>query len=548
MRKCVMQAIVCAIPAMFFASIANAQESDEAPQSAPVEAKAERQLDIRQYHIEGNSVLPRTVVEDAVLPYLGPQRPVSDVEKARAALEKAYRTHGYEAVGVEIPAQDVRDGVVKLKVVELKVGRLRVVDSRYFSPQDIKDRVPSLKEGAVPNYRDVAQEMVAVNKSADRTITPTLRAGGEPDTIDVDLRVEDRLPLHATMELNDRRSSSTDRLRLSGSLSFSNLFQLEHSLNLQGQFTPETPSQSWMASASYVVPLRDTPFTFVGYAVHSKSDVMATGGIGVLGTGNMFGLRALYNAMTGEPGSAFLHQFALGLDYKDFQEDLIADDAKAKTPIHYYPLSLGYTLSHSTESYNFDLGLVLSTGLRGLGSSSARYGEKRYTAEANWTTLKFNTSYSRKLFGDWLASAKLSAQFAGEALISNEQYAAGGLDSVRGYLESQQLGDDGIGGQLQIETPSMHHWSSGVLNEWRLFAFADGAMLRIYNPLTYSDASLEDQASHTELGSAGIGTRFRAFEYFNASVALAVPLIDRKSVPTDIDGHVRVLFRVWAEL
>src|SRR5690606_36330817 len=136
--------------------------------------------------------------------------------------------------------------------------------------------------GQVPNYKQVPREIAAVNKSADRSITPALRAGDTPGTVDVDLSVEDQLPLHGSLELNDRNSSRTKRLRLSASVRYANLFQSEHSLSLQGQMTPQAPEESWIVSGSYVAPIQNTPFTLVAYGVHSDSDVAAINSIGVI--------------------------------------------------------------------------------------------------------------------------------------------------------------------------------------------------------------------------------------------------------------------------
>jgi hypothetical protein len=73
----------------------------------------EVKFDVYEYQVEGNTVLPPTSVEKAVYEFLGPERTIDDVEKARAALEKAYRNAGFSTVIVSIPEQQVNEGVVK---------------------------------------------------------------------------------------------------------------------------------------------------------------------------------------------------------------------------------------------------------------------------------------------------------------------------------------------------------------------------------------------------------------------------------------------------
>lgn len=512
--------------------------ADAAPQT--VRVQDERRIDVFNYAVTGNTVLSRTDIETAVTPYLGPQRTLGDVEAARLALIKAYHAKGYETVDVRIPQQDPTRGNIRFEVVELKVGRLRVDGARYFSPDDIKARVPSLAEGVAPNYRDVSEQIAAVNKSSDRLITPTLTAGAAPGTVDVTLNVEDQLPIHGSVELNDRASNRTKRLRLAAGIGYSNLFQLGHSVNLQAQMTPEDIGESAVVSASYVAPIENTPFTVVAYGVHSDSDVAAIGGINVLGSGDIAGLRGIYTATSGGRDGVVVHQVTAGVDYKSFKEDLVVGSDRAKTPIDYMPITFQYALNWRTPGHQLELGAGVNMGFRGLDGTDAEFELKRFGARANWAVLTGNAAYTRTLESDWRLSARTAVQYAGKPLISNEQFSAGGLDSVRGYYESQEIGDDGIYVQLQAETPSFHEISGGWLDEARLFGFLDGADMRTYMPLG-------EQGKYASLASAGVGVTGRALGVVNASVLLAYPLIDRSSTLTDIGDHTRVSARLWTE-
>src|SRR5271165_6735986 len=60
-----------------------------------------RTFDVEAYDIDGAKLLPTVEVEAAVYPFLGPGRTAQDIDNARAALEKAYRDHGYQSVVVE---------------------------------------------------------------------------------------------------------------------------------------------------------------------------------------------------------------------------------------------------------------------------------------------------------------------------------------------------------------------------------------------------------------------------------------------------------------
>ena len=135
-------------------------------------------------------------------------------------------------------------GVVILRVVESRVDRLKVTGSRYFSLGRIKEKVPALAEGQVLNVPR-AQEQLAklADETGDRKVTPVMRAGSTPGTVEVDLQVEDQLPLHGSVELNARNSVNTSRLRLIGQIRYDNLWQRLHSASLQYQVRRKTPTK-----------------------------------------------------------------------------------------------------------------------------------------------------------------------------------------------------------------------------------------------------------------------------------------------------------------
>jgi len=136
---------------------------------------AENGFDVMEYRVEGNNVLQAIDIERAVYPFLGERKTIKDVEAAREALEKAYHDKGYLTVLVNIPEQRVSRGVVTLNVTEAPVGRLRIVGSRYFSLGYIRDTVPALAEGSVPNFPEVQKQLAQVNRSSDRRVTPRRR-------------------------------------------------------------------------------------------------------------------------------------------------------------------------------------------------------------------------------------------------------------------------------------------------------------------------------------------------------------------------------------
>ena len=131
-RGSALRAILRRAPQAFVLTAAiNAAWAQAAPEAAPAAATATdaRRVNINEYIVRGNTVLEARDIERAVYPYLGPDRTLADIESAREALQAIYQDRGYQSVYVDLPEQQVADGIVFLQVSETKVGRVRVAVS-----------------------------------------------------------------------------------------------------------------------------------------------------------------------------------------------------------------------------------------------------------------------------------------------------------------------------------------------------------------------------------------------------------------------------------
>lgn len=505
-------------------------EAVEAAGTQPVEMP----IYIREYRVQGARELPRIEVEEAVYPYLGPGRTSADVEAARAALEQAYRDKGYQAVSVQIPPQP-RSSVVVFQVLEGKVGKLRVKGSRYFSLDEIKKQAPSLQEGKVVNFNNVTKDIVALNQWSDRRVTPELRAGEEPGTVDIDLNVKDTLPLHASLELNNRYSANTTPLRLSGSVSYTNLWQLGHSIGTSFQISPEDLSEVKVFSGYYIARLPSIDWlTLMVTGTKQESNVSTLGSVAVAGRGEVIGARAIISL---PPGKNFYQSISLGFDYKHFDQDVTLAGELTEAPITYFPFSVNYGATWSDKTYTteFNAGLIFS--IRGWGSDELEFENSRHKADGSFIYLRGDLSHTHDLPGGAEIFGKVQGQIASQPLVSSEQFGGGGLGTARGYLEAEALGDNAIFGTLELRSPTLLGWLPGEGHEWRVYAFVDAGLATLHEPLP-------EQESRFSLASFGVGSRMQLFHYVNGSVDLAIPMTSL----TETRAYRPFLsFRIWAD-
>src|SRR5262249_31668785 len=158
---------------------------------------------------------------------------------------------------------------------------------RYFSGRQIRAALPALVVGTAPHFPTLQEELAALNaRTPDRAITPVMKAGTQPGTVDVDLTVKDSLPVHATIEMNNAYTVDLTPLRASGTVSYDNLWQRQDTISLQYLTAPKEPSEATVWSVSYGGHLG--PGIVGVNFIHNSSDVQALGTLGVLGKGSIY--------------------------------------------------------------------------------------------------------------------------------------------------------------------------------------------------------------------------------------------------------------------
>jgi len=505
---------------------------DAAWAAAPPEG-AERAPDkftIQAFDIQGVTILPVGEVEGLVYPFAGPDRNDDDVEAARKALQDAYAARGLGAVVVEIPLQD-RDsfsqGIVQIAVSEVPLGQLRVTDSRYHSLWVVRRAIPSLVEGKPIDIKALQADVNVANRFPDRTINPIFKPGRAPGTLDVELKVDDRRPLHASLEVDNDASPSTTPLRAALSVRYTNLFQKGQAASFTYINAPQNRKETEVFAGSYSFPLLNSSWALALSGYHSNSNVASLGGSSVLGNGYQVGLRAIYHL----PSEDSQQTISFGPDFKNFKQKINVGDALASSaPVRYVPLEIQYAISGASENTSHTVSLGATMGLRAFKSvvcidvagtcllADAFRNREQYSNE-NFVHANLSIDYTYAFQNDTIAAFRLAGQLADSHLITNEQFSGGGLRSVRGYYSSEAVGDNGISPSVELRSPSLAPLFGDWITEARFFAFADATFLSVLQPLA-------EQTAHFKLVGLGGGLRLRLFDRFSGSVLGAMALTD----------------------
>jgi hemolysin activation/secretion protein/AraC-like DNA-binding protein len=228
--------------AALFQKLDDLKDREKDTRTHVVSTNAGPKFAVNNYLVMGNSILPPEAIGRAIANVDGAYGTNTSFDGIRATmteLQKAYRDRGYVTVSVGLPQQKLTNATVKVQVTEGQLAAINVTGNRYYSSDNVMRALPSLHTNMLLNSHVFQRELDIANASRDRQIYPVIGPGPEPGTTELTLKVKDQLPLHARLEVNNQATPGTPDLRVNFSAQYDNLWDFDHQIGIQYNFTPE---------------------------------------------------------------------------------------------------------------------------------------------------------------------------------------------------------------------------------------------------------------------------------------------------------------------
>lgn len=470
-------------------------------------------FDIARFDVTGNTLLSPTLVEKTLAPFVGNQRDFADVQRALEALEAAYHARGYNVVQVELPEQELNQGVVRLKVVQTRIGKILIEGNRQFSDRNIRTSLPALQEGQTPNINKISNALKVANENPAKKVNLQLESGEKDEEVNAMLKVTEDNVWKAGASLDNTGTRATGKTHLGVSLQHANLFGLDHVASLQYTTSIEKPSKVKVYGLGYHIPLYSLGDSIDLYGSYSDVDsgTISAGlvNLAVSGKGRVWGAR--YNQNLGRHQN-YEPKLQYGLDYKAFINGVQFAGQELGHDVTVHPLSLGYTGAWTLPKGEASIGLSVARNIPGGDKGrSADFNAVRIGASSNYLIWRFSGSYARNLAQDWQWRSAFSGQYTADALIPGEQFGAGGSNSVRGFSEREISNDYGAQLNNELYTPNLCSNIKMFATQCRFVAFYDLAHLQ-------RNKALAGEITSSSLSSAGLGMRILIDRYWNLQV------------------------------
>ena len=468
----------------------------------PLAAQEIPRFPIVRFNVAGNTLLPQSVIDEAVAPFIGPKQTFGDVQQALEALEARYRRLGYTTINVILPEQVLERGEVLLNVVEGRLKDIRISGQKYYDEDNIRATLPTLIEGESPIVHDVSANLRIANENPVKNLKLQLKPGDRDEDIHAEIQVTDERPWKVGLTLENTGSIQTGRNRLGFSFQHANLWNRDHILTAQYQTSPEKPNDVKVYALSYRVPLYSIGDAIDFYATQSNvnAGTISLGAnspinLAISGSGVAYGGR--YSLNLRRQGN-FEHQLVFGLDNKLSQNSIGAGAVQLGNDITTRPLLFQYNGRWQVEASELSWygGLVRNLPGGEFGDQSD-FDRLPRVAPANFSLLRYGLTANHAYTSDWQVRFVLGGQWTNRPLIPGEQFGIGGAGSVRGFQEREIADDKGLQTSFEVYTPELCQPLGGE-HRCRALAFVDSG--GVY--------SADREKSREHVASTGLGFRY----------------------------------------
>lgn len=458
-----------------------------------------------------------------------------------------YQRNNYAGIYVYVPTEALKggklaDGVLPVEIIESRVTDVEVtqydvnqaeVNRGYLDPNAVLSWSP-VKEGQVANRKKLDDYVNLLNLNPDRYASAVVSKGSEPKSLAVDYDIYEANPWHWFLQVDN---SGTDERQWSPRVGVinTNLLGIDDSFVAMYQVSPESDIEdNYSLFGSYDFPLCGPKLRLNIYGGYSEFDVSSQAtGIDFLGGGKFIGAKLRYNV------------FQTGGWFVDFIGSYSHEESKISPSFPFSSLSSdvkmdlwgwGVEAHRKDDMSNSELGINEQRSINGLGSDDAEFALARPGApiDNDFSILTMWGSHSRMLDPNKVTriSGTIRWIIPSERLVPAKMTSFGGMYSVRGYKEYDEIADGGLLASVQYEFDLVRYQKTQdneqveeqpeeknplAIKKLAPVAFFDFGRTRIEHPTS-------SEKGHRTLASIGPGLLVEVGDNFSGNIYYGIPL------------------------
>lgn len=457
-----------------------------------------------------------------------------------------YRNHDHPVVTVEVPEQDITEGVVQLIVIEGKLGQVICKGNKWFK-NDLIQSFLNIDSGDAISFDTLLNDVAWMNRNPFRRTDILFTPGAEQGTTDIELITQDRRPARLYAGYDNTGNQPTGENRWYAGFNWGNAFGCDH--NLTYQLTVSSNFHKFRAhSLNYTMPLpwRHILLIFGGYSTIHPDLSQVFHEMGVFkNDGHSSQGSARYQIPIGKLYGSSLKELVLGFDIKNTNNNIeffantessLADGANpliTKT-VNITQAVLGFNWGKESCKHKLTLNAEMywSPGEIIGNQSNENFEELRLGAKNHYV-------YGRATVGDvyvlpynFSLSGLFRGQFANQNLLPSEQFGLGGYNTVRGYEERAVNADNALLFNFELRTPPVSLFKFVPLTKVKKVRDDLIFLFFVDYGIGKNHKKFEDEEKIKKLLGIGPGLRYSINPYLSARIDFGLKM--RKAETTDL--------------
>ena len=472
---------------------------------------------LKSVDIDGNTVLGDDALGRPFASMIGQQVSLAQMFQAANEITRMYVKAGYALSLAFVPAQEVKDGAVRIRVVEGYIGDVQFQDDRTFHSKLWNGFAERLMASRPLKTADLERYLLLANDLAGVTVKSVFeRMDGDPGSTRLVMMIERKI-VSAGIEVNNRGSKAIGPVRVQVNGAVNNLVGAEERLGFFGVRVPDGEELAYLAFR-FDVPLTSDGLS-MGFDVsrsHSKVGTPLLSAIDFQTDGWTGNFGFTYPIIRSRAENLYA---SLSVNYKDLTSEIISTTNTHDT----MTVIVAGADYDTTDRWG---GLLQATGSLHVGldvfDATQSDDPKSSRLGASGEFIRLEGSVSRlQSFKPYLhLYTELDAQIADGSLLVSEQCGYGGGSIGRAFDPFEIAGDHCIKGiaEVRYDLP-LSDWHMGwALDMAQLYGLADFGYVLKSGDLIAGEKRSDAGAS------VGLGVRIKALDYVSGLVEVAQPL------------------------
>ncbi|MDH5192941.1 MAG: BamA/TamA family outer membrane protein [Nitrospira sp.] len=420
------------------------------------------QVFVHDVQVIGSTVFSDNEIDEVTAPFKNRALMTEDLEQLRLALTLLYVNKGYLTSGAIIPDQDVTFGVIKVQIIEGTLSQITVEGNRWFNSSYLSNRL-SLGRRTPVSLAPLQEQLQLLQQDRRiERINAELRPGEQRGESVLNVRVADRNPFHASLEINNYQTPLVSEVRGIGTLTHDNVTGRGDILSIgYGHSSGGFP----IIDVSYALPFTQSGTTFSPYyrrydfkLVESPFDPL-----NINTNTEIIGMslrQPIYRTVTDEVALTLIgeHLFTQSFIFGDTPFSLFPGFQNGSATVS--ALRFAQEWTHRTPNTVLAVRSRFSVGVDVLGATINGVSDRPDGQFFSW----LGQVQGIKQYGDALLGMQLlgrmDLQLTNSPLFPLEQVSLGGRYTVRGYREVTILRDNVFIASLEPRFPLLR-WNSG---------------------------------------------------------------------------------------